>query len=225
MPHRPAPTARPLPIRGIAALAGALVGGLVAALVLVAAPAQGQVAVPVNCSNGTVVLEWDDTTYDVDGTCGIVKVHADNTVVDMPSATRLVVRGQGNQVVAHPVDNVRVFGHDNRVELPSTRVLRLASPGSVVAVEGLVEVARLGRHGATLTADRIADARISGRGHDVRARRGVDAQIDGNRNQLALRRLDALVVVGDRNRVTVRRGETRVDVEGTGNRIRVARRA
>lgn len=225
MPHRHPDTPHPLHLRGTAALAGALVGGLVTALVLVVAPALGQVAVPVNCSNGTVVLEWDDTTYDVDGTCGIVKVHADNTVVDMPSATRLVVRGEGNQVVARPVDNVRVFGQDNRVEVPATRALRLASPGSVVAVEGLVEVARLGKRGATLTADRITDARISGRRHEVKARRAYDARIEGNRTRLALQRLETLAVVGDRNRVVVRRGRTTVSVDGTGNRIRVNRRA
>lgn len=221
MPHHRTDTASPLRIRGTVALAG----GLVAALVLVVAPAQGQVAVPVNCSNGTVVLEWDDTTYDVDGTCGIVKVHADNTVVDMPSATRLVVRGEGNRVTAHPVDNLRVFGHQNRVDLPSSRALRLASPDSVVVVEGLVEVARLGRRGATLTADRIIDARVSGRGHEVTARRGHDARIEGDRSRLALRRLEMLTVVGDRNRVEVRRGETEVAVDGDGNRIRVNRRA
>lgn len=225
MPHHRTDTTSPLRIRGAAALAGALVGGLVATLVLLVAPAQGQVAVPVNCSNGTVVLEWDDTTYDVDGTCGIVKVHADNTIVNMPSATRLVVRGQGNRVTAKPVDNLRVFGRDNRVELPSTRALRLASPGSVVAVEGLVEIARLRKRGATLTADRITDARISGRRHDVSARRGHDARIEGHRTRLALRRLETLTVVGDRNRVTVRRGQTEVAVDGTGNRIRVNRRA
>jgi hypothetical protein len=220
----PRTTIRPARIRAISAVAGAVAGGLVAAVVLAAVPAQGVVAVPVQCSNGTTVLEWDDVRYDLDGTCGVVVVAADRTTVSMPAATRLVVRGQGNEVQAKPVTELVVTGRDNHVAAPSVRRLRLASPGSVVGVDGLVERARLGRQGGTLTARQVTDLTVRGHHHRVRARRGYDTRVPGDRSTVTFGRLDALRVAGDHNRVRVRRARTEVRVTGTGNRVRVHRR-
>lgn len=227
MSHHPV-TRRPRVLRAplvVGALAGALVGGTLAALVVATSPAQaGPATVPVRCSTDKVVLAADDTDYELSGTCGVVEVTASGAHVTMPAAQRLVVRGTGNVVVARPIDTVVVRGHGNEVSLPSARVLRLASPGSLVAAEGLLEDVRLAAERGTVTADQISDLRVAGRGHEVRARRGYDAAVPGNRNDVDFRRLDEVVVRGDRNAVTVTRGSTAVRDLGTGNRVRVNRR-
>lgn len=212
---------RPAPATTI--FAGALVGTLLATL-LVLTPAQALVAVPVDCGTDKVVLEVDHLSYDLEGTCGVVVVDADDTTVSLPSAVRLVVLGDRNSVVAGPLTRVVVKGQDNRVSTPSVRSLRLASPGSVVAVEGLVEKAVLARRRGTVRADRVTELRVSGRHHRVRGGRGYDALVEGHANQLAYRRLEELVVVGNRNEVRVRRGATAVRIHGSDNRIRVHRR-
>lgn len=221
-PHRP--VTHPARVRLLSALVGAVAVGLVAALVLVVAPAQAQVAIPVDCSNDKVVLEWDDMAYDLDGNCGVVVVAADNTRVSMPTATRLVVRGQDNVVRAKPVTDLVVRGHDNQVSTPSLNLLRLASPGSTIDVAGLVEEAALARRGGTVRARQVTDLVVRGARHDVRARRGYDTRIPGDRNTVRFGRLDTLRMAGDRNRVRVRRGQTEVRVSGSANHVRVNRR-
>lgn len=207
------------------ALAGALVGGILAAMVVTTSPAQaGLITIPVNCSDDKTVLDVDDADYELHGTCGVVEITASGTHVTMPAAQRLVVRGTGNVVDAKPIDTVVVKGHANKIALPSARVLRLASPGSVVAAEGLLEDVSLGRKRGTVTAGQISDLRVGGRGHDVRARRGYDAAIPGNGNDVDFRRLDEVVLRGDHNAVTVTRGSTRVRNLGNDNRVRVNRR-
>lgn len=223
MRHHPS-RARSPRARSTAALVGAVAGALMTALVLFAAPAQALAAVPVDCGTDEVVLTVDHLSYDLEGACGVVVVEADDTEVSMPTATRLVVRGHGNEIVAGPQTRVVVRGRDNSLSTPTIRSLRLASPGSVVAVEGLLEKAVLARRGGTVRADQVTELRIDGGRHRVRARRGHDALVRGDRNQLRYRRLGDLVVAGDRNDVRVRRGETRVRVTGTGNIVRVHRR-
>jgi len=209
----------------VAALAGALVGGALAALVVATSPAQaGVVTIPVNCSGDKVVLDVDDADYELSGTCGVVEITASGTHVTMPAAQRLVVRSTGNVVEAKTIDTLVVRGHGNEVSLPSARVLRLASPGSLVAAEGLLEDVSLGRKRGTVTADQISDLRVGGRGHDVRARLGYDAAIPGNGNDVEFRRLDRVVLRGDHNALTVSRGSTVVRNSGTDNRVRVNRR-
>jgi len=207
------------------ALAGALVGGILAAMVVATSPAQaGLITIPVNCSGDKTVLDVDDADYELNGTCGVVEITASGTHVTMPAAQRLVVRGTGNVVDAKPIDTVVVKGHGNKVALPSARVLQFASPGSVVAAEGLLEDVSLGRKRGTVTAGQISDLRVGGRGHDVRARRGYDAAIPGNGNDVEFRRLDQVVLRGDHNALTVSRGSTGVRNSGTDNRVRVNRR-
>lgn len=217
------PTARRPRVLG--ALAGALVGGTLAALVVVASPAQaGLVTIPVTCSSDKVVLDVDDANYELRGTCGVVEITASGTHVTMPAAQRLVVRSTGNVVEAKPIDVLVMRGHDNRVSLPSARVLRLTSPGSLVDAEGLLEDVSLARRRGAVRADQISDLRVAGRGHDVQARRGYDVTVPGDRSDIAFRRLDEVALSGDHNAVTVTRGATAVRDSGTDNRVRVNRR-
>lgn len=209
----------------VGALAGALVGGTLAALVVAASPAQaGLLTIPVTCSTDKVVLDVDDANYELSGTCGVVEITASGTHVTMPAAQRLVVRGTDNVVGAKPIDVLVVKGHGNEVALPSARVVQLTSPGSVVTAEGLLEDVSLGHKRGTVTADQISDLRVAGHGHDVRARRGWDAAVPGDRNDIDFRRLDELVLSGDHNSVSVTRGSTEVSDSGTDNRVRVNRR-
>ena len=208
------------PARRLAALGASLL----VALGLTSAPAEAGLPVPVNCAQSPVELRWDDVTYDLNGTCGVVKVLADDVTVQMPTATRLVVRGHRNTVVAQAD---RHAGRARRRPRPPHALGADAEgrlPGSRVAVAGLAEHARLGGHGATVTADRVLTLRAPGRHNTLRAERGVDATVGGDANTVRYLRLDALVVTGDDNSVRVRRGETDVRNDGRGNRITVARR-
>lgn len=111
----------------IGALIGALVGGALAALVVAGSPAQaGLLTIPVACSTGKVVLDVDDADYELHGTCGVVE--------------------------AKPIDVLAIKGHGNQVALPSARMQRLTSPGSVVSAEGLLEDVALGRGRGTVPA-------------------------------------------------------------------------
>ena len=202
----------------------ALGASLLVALGLTSAPAEAALPVPVNCAQSPVELRWDDVTYDLNGTCGVVKVLADDVTVQMPTATRLVVRGHRNTVVARPVGTLVVRGEDHEVRTPSVRSLTVASPGTRVAVAGLAERARLAGRRAVVTADRVLTLRAPGRHNELRAERGVDATLGGDANSVHYRRLDSLVVTGDDNAVRVRRGGTGVRDDGRGNRITVARR-
>lgn len=215
---------RPVRVWLVGAVTGATLGGLLTAVVLAASPAQALGAIPVQCADSKVVLETDGLSYDLQGTCGVVVVKASDTVVDVPSSRRLVVRGHGNVVTARPGDVLKVRGRDNRVRIASTRALVAASPGSTVTVDGLVEQARLGRSGVTLRARQISTLTVGGRGHGVVARRGYEARVPGDRNDLAFRRLDEVRLGGDHNRVEVRRAATRVTDSGRDNTIRVHRR-
>lgn len=226
MSQHPTPRRRDGAPRWLGALAGALLGGSLAALVVAASPAQaGVVAIPVNCSTDKTVLDVDDADYVLNGTCGVVEITASGTQVTMPAAQRLVVRGAGNVVEAKPIDTLVIKGHGSQIALPSARVLRLASPGSRVVAEGLIEEVSLAGRRGTVTADQISTLRVAGRGHDVRAQRGYDVALPGDRNDLDFRRLGSLTLTGDHNAVTVTRGATVVRDSGSDNRVRVNRRS
>ena len=163
------------------ALALALVG---AAASLTALPAPAQAAglpIPVDCTR-RVVLTWDGLTYDLQGTCGVVVIAADDTEVSIPAARTVVVRGEGNVVHAKPADRVRVLGRDQRVEVVSVRALRVASPGSVVSVTGLADEASIAKRRARLTADRLGELMVEGHHHTVRVRRGTTVVHDDGRH-------------------------------------------
>lgn len=212
-----------VPVSRPSRLTAALVG-LLCATGALAAPAASTVAIPVDCSDGPVELARDDLHYDLDGTCGVVRITASNATVSMPTGVRVVVRGTGNELDAKSLDTLVVRGRGHDVRPTSVRRMRLGSPASVVAVEGLVERALVGRHGSAVSAGQISSLDLRGRGHTVRSRRGFDAAVEGAGNEVAYRRLEELAVSGDRNRVRVRRGVTVVRDTGVGNRIRVARR-
>ncbi len=189
-----------------------------AAAGLAAAPAHASIlAIPVQCELGDeTVLPWDDVTYDLRGTCGVVRLTGDRTTVTMPSATRLVVEGTGSTVTAKPLTDVRVTGAGNSITAPTIRSLTVAAAGSAVTVSGLVERAELMSSASSLTADTINVLRL--RGSDtVTARRAYRTRITGSDNTVGLTRADRLVLVGDRNTVTVARGRTTLRDRGDAN--------
>lgn len=205
------------------AIAGAAVGGLLAAVALVASPAQAVgTGMPVACDDN-VTLTMDDLTYDLQGTCGVVRVEADDVVVNMPAAQKLVVLGQGNTVHGKTIEDLVVKGRGQLVEASSVRYAEVATRRSTVRVEGLLEELTLTRRASSVTADQVTAAVVRGHGHDLRADRGYDARVPGDGNSLRYRRLDAVTVSGDDNRVVVRRGATRVRDSGTGNTVAVRR--
>ncbi len=218
-------SARPTRRRPARALALGLATAVTGALTLTAAPAQSDVAIPVNCSDGDVTIEWDNLAYELHGTCGEVRILASNTEVTMPTATRVVVRGRDNVITSKSLRTLEVRGSDHRVTPTSVRTLRVSSPGSVVDVEGLLEHARLRGNRSTVRARQVSELIIEGNGHRVRALRGYDTRIEGDRNDARFRWLDEFVVVGDGNDGVVRRGETALRVRGQHNHIDVNRLA
>ena len=166
----------------------------------------------------------DGATYELNGTCGVVVVTADDAEVTMPAAQKLVVRGHSNTIHAKPIDTLVVRGHDQSIAVTSVRTMRAASPGSTVQIEGLLEEAQLAKHGLRLTARQISDLVVTGRSHDVAAQRGYDARVAGDHSDLTFRLLDTVVLTGDDNGVQVRRGTTVVRNSGSGNAVQVNRR-
>jgi hypothetical protein len=206
--------------RPLVALTAALAIAVTATAVA-GSPARADVAVPVSCSSDKVVIEWDDLSYDLNGTCGVVVVKASNVKVTMPAAVRLVVKGRHNTIDARPLTTLVVRGGGHDVATPSVRYLRMSSPRTTLAVEGLVEDAVLAGRNAHLGADQVSDLLVTGDDHDVRARRGYDSRIEGDGNQLAYRRLESVVLTGHHNRVDVRAGRTEVHDRGSDNRVRI----
>ena len=183
-----------------------------------AAPAQAiDLTIPVQCEIGAeTVLSWDGATYDLRGTCGVVRVSADDATVTMPAATRLVLEGAGNTVTAKPVYDAEVTGAGNALTTPSLTTLVMSGTGSTVAVAGLVEHAELSGAGTRLSADTVNVLRM--RGADaVTARKAYRTRITGSDNSLSLTRADRLVLTGDRNSVIVARGRTTLRDRGSAN--------
>ena len=191
---------------------------------LVAAPADAAFAVPVQCEIGAeTVLPWDDVTYDLSGTCGVVRVTADRATVTMPTATQLVLDGSANTVTAKPLASVTVVGTGNSLTTPTIQDLTVTGAETTVTVSGLMERAVMASSSSTLTADTINVLRL--RGSDaVTARKAYRSRITGSDNVLRLTRADRLVVTGDRNAVTVARGRTTVRDRGAANLLDLRRR-
>jgi hypothetical protein len=196
----------------------ALAAGLAPAAVSLPAQAAAP-ALPIQCEVGAeTVLPWDGVTYDLRGTCGVVRVSADHATVTMPAATRLVLEGSGNAVTAKPLLDAEVTGAGNSLTTPSarSRVVTGAGAGTAVTVAGLVERAELSSASSTLTADVVNVPRL--RGSDaVSARKAYRTRITGSDNVVRLRRADTLVLTGDRNAVTVTRGRTSLRDRGDAN--------
>jgi len=170
------------------ALALALVGAAASLTALPTSAQAGGLPIPVDCTR-RVVLTWDSLTYDLQGTCGVVVIAADDTEVSIPAARKVVVRGEGNVVHAKPADRLRVLGRDQRVEVVSVRALRVASPGSVVTVSGLAEKASVAKRRARLTADRLSELVVEGHHHTVRVHRATTVvRNDGRHNTIRVHR-------------------------------------
>lgn len=207
------------------AIATLLTTSLVGAVGLVAAPVHAVgLALPVQCETGEeTVLPWDDVAYDLNGTCGVVRVTADRASVTMPAATQLIVDGAGNTVTAKPLAAVTIVGADNSLTTPSVQDLGVTGPRASVVVSGLVERAVLGSTSSSLTADTINVLRLRG-ADTVAARLAYRARITGSDNLLRLTRADRLVLTGDRNAVTVARGRTTLRDRGQANVLDLRRR-
>lgn len=180
----------------------------VVGLGLVSAPAQAQPAIPVRCGDSSdeeIVLRWDDMAYDVSGTCGRIRVAADNVTVSMSTARRLVVTGRSNEVTSKSLDRLVVRGRANHVAATSVRSLAVTGRAARVRIEGLLDHGRVATTGAVLRAD---DA--------------IEIHVDGDRNRLRVGKAWSLDLVGDDNVGRFRRLDER-RVRGTGNRIVVLR--
>ena len=189
-----------------------------------AATAAAGFAVPVQCEVGDeTVLSWDDVTYELSGTCGVVRVTADDAVVTMPAATRLVLDGDRASVSAKSLLALEVPGADNVVTTPSVKDLTVTGASSQVTVEGLAEHVTLASTSSSLSADTVNVLRL--RGSDaVAARKAYRVRVTGTANHLRLTRADRLVLTGDANAVTVARGRTTLRDRGEGNVLDLRRR-
>ena len=181
-------------------------------------------AVPVQCEVGEeTVLPWDDVTYDLNGTCGVVRVTADDAVVTMPAATRLVLDGDRASVSAKSLLALEVPGADNVVTTPSVKEVSVTGPSAQVTVAGLAELVTLASTSSSLTADTVNVLHL--RGSDaVVARKAYRTRVTGTANHLRLTRADRVVLTGDANAVTVARGRTTVRDRGEGNVLDLRRR-
>lgn len=195
---------------------------------LSAAPARAALTVPVQCESQLdereTVLAWDDTTYEVSGTCGVVRVTGDRVTVRMSTARRLVVEGAGVVVQSKPLATLEVTGPGAAVSATSVQHLTLAASGSSVSVAGLLEDATVTGPDSALTADTVNALVLGSSGARVGARKVFDIAVTGDDNSATFRRAGGVVVSGARNTVTVERGRTAVRDVGAGNVVRVHRR-
>ena len=205
-------------ITGCRILTCSLVSIAIGAGVTGAVPALAAgITVPVQCElSGETLLPWDGVSYDLQGTCGTVRVTADDATVTMPAATQLVVEGTGNTVTAKPLGAVSVVGAGNSLTTPAVQDLSISGGDTTVAVAGLVERAVLASATSSLTADTINVLRLRG-SDSVSARKAYRSRVTGSDNRLDLARADRVVVTGDRNSVTVARGRTTVRDRGHDN--------
>jgi hypothetical protein len=196
-----------------------LAGGAV-----VAPAATAGLTVPVQCELGAeTVLPWDGVTYELSGTCGVVRVTADDATVRMPAATRLVLDGDRASVASKSLLALEVPGADNAVATPSVKDLSVTGARAHVTVAGLAEDVTLASTSSSLTADTVNVLRL--RGSDtVVARKAYRVRVTGTGNDVRLTRADRLVLTGDANAVTVARGRTTLRDRGEGNRLDLRRR-
>ena len=184
--------------------------------------------VPVACDplvgEGDTVLAWDDVTYELSGTCGVVRVTGDRVTVVMPTARRLVVEGSDVAVRSKPLATLEVSGARAAVTATSVQHLALAGTASSVAVTGLFEDATVTGPGSVVTAARVHTLRLESTAADVRAAMVFDLVVAGDDNRATTRRADEVVVTGARNAVSVARGRTTVRDRGVDNTVQVHRR-
>jgi hypothetical protein len=141
---------------------------------------------PVDCQTNNVVLDQDNATYELSGTCGVVTVTGDNvTVTDLPATRTLIVKGQGDHISGKPVDLVVLHGRDSQVSVRSIRVARVDSPGSTLRVTGLLEVARIPGNHSRVHSDRLTKVFVEGNRNLVRSDRGeTTVHNDGHHNRI-----------------------------------------
>ena len=213
---------------GIASLSLSAAIGLAAASVTASPVAALPVTLPVQCESQLnereTVLAWDDTTYDVSGTCGTVRVTGDRVTVHMSTARRLVVEGADVAVQSKPLATLEVTGPGASVSATSVQHLALGGSGSTVVVAGLLEDATVTGPGSALTADTVHGLVLGSSGAHVAARKVYDLAVSGDDNTAAFRRAGGIVLSGARNSVTVERGRTAVRDHGAGNVVQVHRR-
>lgn len=173
-------------IKRISLSTTALVAGVTLTLPGVAPAEATSSLFPVDCQTNNVVLDEDGGDYELYGTCGVVTVTGDNvTVAHLPATRRLVVEGQGANINGKPVDRVIVRGRDNQVTVRSSRITRIASPGSTVRVTGLLETARVTGDHSALRAERLTEVFVEGDRNVVRAERGQTfVSNDGHHNRI-----------------------------------------
>lgn len=208
----------------IAVSAPLLIASLGLSSAVVAAPPAraADLAIPVSCDE-PVTITQDNLSYELVGTCGVVRITASNVDVRMPAATRLVVAGDHNTVHAKPVRELRVRGHDQDVYVISTVDAAVSSPASRVRIGGLAETVHLTGNGAHFVADRVNALFVPGNRNRVSSGRAYDASVGGNGNTITWRRLEELRVGGDRNVLRVRRGSTDARVWGHRNELHLHR--
>jgi len=177
-------------IKRISLSTSALVAGVTLTLPGVAPAEATSSLFPVDCQTNNVVLDEDGGNYQLYGTCGVVTVTGDNvTVAHLPATRTLVVEGQGDTINGKPVDRVVVRGRGNQVTVRSSRITRVASPGSTVRVTGLLETARVTGDRSRLRAERLTELFVDGDRNVVRADRGQTlVSNDGHHNRISVHR-------------------------------------
>lgn len=184
-----------------------LVAAVVTATGLAGAPAHSLGAIPVTCelASGPVVeLTLDDVDYRLSGTCGKVRVAANNVTVTAPTVRRLEVRGQGNTVQSKSVRTVVVSGRSNTVRPTSAEIVVVRGRNQRVRVGGLAEHVRIRTNGASFTAREVHDLVVKGHRNAARLRKIWSLRIDGNRNTVRARKLGDRAVSGRGNTVRAR---------------------
>ena len=111
-----------------------LVALALSATALTAVPAHAaRLTIPVQCEVGTeTVLPWDDVSYDLRGTCGVVRVPAD--AVTTPSIRSLLVSGTGTTVsAAGLVERAVLLGSGTSLTADTVNALRMRGTDTVRA--------------------------------------------------------------------------------------------
>lgn len=172
-------------------LGSAALAATAALLLPAASPAQATSSLfPVDCQTNNVVLDEDGATYELYGTCGVVTVTGDDiTVQNMPATRTLIVRGQRDHISGKPIDRIVLRGRDSQVTAQSSRVARVASPGSTLTVLGLLEHARIPGNGARVHAERLTEVVVDGNRNVVRAdQRSTVVRDRGHHNRIRVHR-------------------------------------
>lgn len=212
-----------LRVPALSALGSLAAAAALAAATLTAAPAHAQFTIPVTCTienaDSGVVLGVGNVTYELLGTCGTVRITADDVTAIVPASTELLVEGDRARVTGKPTDQVVVSGADAVVEMVSARSVTITGDGASITSPGIFENVVVEGSGASLIADRVHKLKVRETGSEVTIRRGYDARVIGDGHTLDFTRLDRLRVRGQENAVSVAKGRTNFRVRGTNNSI------